>query len=79
MYDESKSALGLENVKIYTYEKDVEISSLTVCDTGFLLRLLSKDNEFSNKQVTCSSPEGRKWGKDLYDYYLKDAKLITEI
>lgn len=79
MYDESKSALGLENVKIYVYEKGVEISSLTVCDKGFLLRLLSKDNEFSNKQITCSSPEGRKWGKDLYDYYLKDAELITEI
>lgn len=79
MYDICKHTLTLENVKIYVYEKDVEISSLTVCDTGFLLRMLSKGNEYSNKQIICSSPEGRKWGKDLYDYHLKDAKLMTEI
>ncbi|WP_084324032.1 transcriptional regulator FilR1 domain-containing protein [Methanolobus tindarius] len=55
------------------------VCSLTITDNGFLLRLLFSNNEFSNKQIICMSPEGRKWGKDLYDYYERDAELITEI
>ena len=78
-YEVSKYYLACDNVKIYTYKNEIMISSLTVVDTGFQLRLLYKDGEFSNKQVLCYSPEARNWGKDLYEYYLKDAELITEI
>lgn len=79
MPDECKYFLSFDNVKIYRYDKDVEISSLTVTDNGFLLRLLTNDGNFSNKQLICMGPEARKWGKDLYDHYLKDATQITEI
>ncbi|KXS43826.1 winged helix-turn-helix domain-containing protein [Methanolobus zinderi] len=79
MYDACKSAIALENVNIYIYQKEPKISSVTVSDNGFLLRLFLKNNEFSNKQVLCYRPEGRQWAKELYDHYLKDAKLITEI
>lgn len=77
--DVCKYYLACDNVKIYTYKKEITISSLTVVDTGFQLRLLYIDGEFSNKQILCYSPEARKWGKDLFDYYLKNAEMITEI
>lgn len=73
----SQFYLKCDNVKFYTYEKKIAISNLTVTDTGFQLRLLFKDEGFSNKQVVCYNPEARKWGKDLYDYYMKDAKLVN--
>lgn len=79
MYDACKSSLELENVNMYIYEREPEISSVTVSDNGFQLRLFLKNSEFSNKQILCYSPEGRQWAKELYDHYLKDAKLITEI
>jgi len=78
-YELCKYYLACDNVKIYTYEKKIPISSLTVVDAGFQLRLLYRDGGFSNKQIICYNPEARQWGKDLYDYYLKDAKLVTEI
>ncbi|MEZ5335284.1 MAG: winged helix-turn-helix domain-containing protein [Methanolobus sp.] len=68
-----------ENLEMYIYNEDIRISSLTVTDSGFLLRLLGKNGEFSNKQLIVSGEKGRKWGKELYEYYKKDAKLITEI
>jgi predicted transcriptional regulator len=74
-----KYYLTCDNVKIYTSKNEIAISSLTVVDTGFQLRLLYKDGEFSNKQMIRYNPEARKWGKDLYDYYLKDAEMITEV
>jgi predicted transcriptional regulator len=78
-FDEFRYYLAYDNVKFYLYEKEVGISSLTVTDSGFLLRLLFSNDEFSNKQIICLSPPGRKWGKDLYDHYLKDAKPITKV
>lgn len=71
--------LSCENVRIYMYQNNVKISSLTVTDNGFLLRLPFNNNEYSNKQLLCRNSNGRKWGKDFYEYYLKDSTQITEI
>jgi predicted transcriptional regulator len=79
MPDTCQYFLSFDNLKIYSYSKNMGVCSLTITDNGFLLRLLFSNNEFSNKQIICMSPEGRKWGKDLYDYYERDAELITEI
>nr|WP_321498306.1 winged helix-turn-helix domain-containing protein [uncultured Methanolobus sp.] len=70
--------LTFDNFRIHSYSENIGICSLTVTDNGFLLRLLFKNNEFSNKQIICMSPQGRKWAKDLYDHYEKDAVLITD-
>jgi predicted transcriptional regulator len=77
--DEFRHYIAYDNVKFYVYEKEVGISSLTVTDGGLLMRLLFSNDEFSNKQLLCQSPQGRQWGKELYDYYLKDSKPITHI
>ncbi len=79
IYEVCQYFLSYKNFKIFRYKRDINISSLTVTDNGFLLRLRLSNNEFSNKQLVCLSPKGRKWGKDLYDHYLKDSTLITEI
>lgn len=79
MPDTCQYFLSFDNLRIYSYPKTIGICSLMVTDNGFLLRLLSKNNEFSNKQIICVSPEGREWAKGLYDFYEKDAELITEI
>jgi predicted transcriptional regulator len=71
--------LACNNVKVFTCKKEINISSLTVVDTGFQLRLLYKDGGFSNRQMLCYNPQARKWAKDLFDHYLQDAELITGI
>jgi predicted transcriptional regulator len=75
IYEVCRHFLSYKNFKIYRYEKDLAISTLTVIDNGFLLRLRLSNNEFSNKQLVCVGLNGRKWGKELYDYYLKDSTL----
>lgn len=72
-------SLSCENVRLYMYQNDAKISSLTVTDNGFLLRLPFNNNEYSNKQLLCRNSKGRQWGKDFYDYYLKDSTQITEV
>jgi predicted transcriptional regulator len=74
-----EDSLSCENVRIYMYQNNIKISSLAVADNGFLLRLPFNNNEYSNKQLLCCNSKGRQWGKDFYDYYLKDSIQITEI
>ncbi|WP_406657524.1 winged helix-turn-helix domain-containing protein [Methanolobus sp. ZRKC2] len=78
-YEEFKHYLACENVKFYLYRKDLELTCLSICERSFVLRLLSKNNKFSNKHLYCKDTGGHQWSKDFFDYYLKDAELITEI
>ncbi|WMW22966.1 winged helix-turn-helix domain-containing protein [Methanolobus mangrovi] len=77
-YDDLKNHLMHENIKFYLYEQDIKIGSFALSDYHLILRLLSKDNEYDNKQLFFSDPKALQWGKDLFDYYLKDATLIAE-
>ncbi|MEZ5335283.1 MAG: winged helix-turn-helix domain-containing protein [Methanolobus sp.] len=71
--EEHKLFTSYSNIKFYLYDKNLSVSSLAVTDSGFLLRLLFKNREFSNKQVMCMHEQGRLWAKELYEYFLKDS------
>lgn len=77
--DEFEHFLNCENIKYYVCQKDIELLSLSISDQRFVLRLLSKNNEFSNKQLYSHNPKARQWSKDLFNHYLKDSTEITEI
>lgn len=66
-------------MKYYVYNKEVNILSLSINDSCFILRLLSKDNVFCNKQLSCCTPKAHQWGKELFDHYLKDSTLISKL
>jgi predicted transcriptional regulator len=74
-----KQALNCNKIKFYIYRKDIKISSLSLSDDCFVLRLLFANNEFSNKQMYCCHPEAYKWSSDLFDHFQKNAVRITEI
>ncbi|MDW7731977.1 MAG: winged helix-turn-helix domain-containing protein [Methanolobus sp.] len=79
LYDQFKHFISVENIKFYLYQKDMEITSLAISDYCFFLRLLYKNNEFSNKQLFGDHPQSYQWSKDLFEYYLKDSTPITEL
>lgn len=79
LYEEFKHFHTCGKVKFYLCKKDIELTSLSICDHCFALRLLSKKNRFSSQYLFCSGPEGYKWSRDLLDHYLKDSELITEV
>lgn len=66
-------------VRYYVYPKAIELSSFTLNDSCMILRLLTDDGFYDYKQVKCCNPVSLQWGKELFEYYLKDSVLITEI
>ena len=77
--EELQDTLSNNGVKFYVYNKDIKVSSLSISDDCFVLRLLFANNEFSSKQVYCCHPEAYKWSRDFFDYFMKDAVRITSI
>jgi predicted transcriptional regulator len=78
-YSQFKEFIDHGGVKFYLYQNDLKVTTLAISDSCFVLRLLSRNNEFSNKQLICNDPCSCQWSKDLFDHYLKRSVLITEI
>ena len=76
--EEFKKALVQDSIRFYIYSKDIKISSLSISDNCFVLRLLFNNNEFSSKQVYCCHHEAYKWSRDLFDHFMKDAVRIKD-
>ncbi|WP_292469263.1 transcriptional regulator FilR1 domain-containing protein, partial [Methanolobus sp.] len=73
------SYFAFENIKFYLYDKDINMVSFALSDYCLILRLLSKNNEYDNKQLSFLDSKALLWGKNLFDYYLKDTVPIIEI
>lgn len=66
-------------VRYYIYQGDIKLFSFTLNDDCMILRLLTEDGSYDYKQAVCCNPHAIKWGKELFDHYLKDSTLISEI
>jgi predicted transcriptional regulator len=64
---------------LYIYPKKMGFVSFAYDDHHLLMRLLDSKGGYDTNYVLCSSPAALEWGKDLFDYYVKDSMLITEI
>jgi predicted transcriptional regulator len=69
----------IEYVDSYIYPEKMRFMSFSVNDFSIVLRLLKKKGDFSNKRLVCSSESAIKWGKELFDHYLKNSSPAAEI
>ncbi|AFV22833.1 hypothetical protein Mpsy_0624 [Methanolobus psychrophilus R15] len=80
----NKSAIFAELIKdkklhLYVYPTEMGFLSISYNDYYTKIRLLKNGNEFSHKLALCSNPESFKWGKELFEHYLKEATPISEL
>ncbi|AFV22221.1 hypothetical protein Mpsy_0008 [Methanolobus psychrophilus R15] len=67
------------NIELYRYPSNFPFTSFTLTDHAVMLRTFTLEGGYDTKRIICSSEDALKWGKELYEYYLKDSILITEI
>jgi len=67
------------NIELYRYPSNFPFMSFTLTDHAVMMRTLTLEGNYDNKRIICSSEGALKWGKELYQYYLKDSVRITEI
>jgi len=63
----------------FVYPKNINLMALVFNDYYILIRLLKNTGEYDTKHILCDNREAIEWGKELFEYYLKDSTPITEI
>lgn len=65
--------------KLYVYRQKMNFLFFTFDDYHIVITPLKKDGSVDNKYIMCSTEDALKWGKDLFDHYLKDSTPITDL
>ncbi len=68
-----------KSFNVYVYPKELGFLSLVVNDYCILMRLLKNSGEIDGQYILCSDPDAVMWGRELFDYYLRESEPITEI
>lgn len=76
---EVQGYIDSEKVKFYLYPNDIELGTFAQNEHCFVLRMLSNNKTYDYSQLFCNGPDALKWGRELFDFYLKDSIPITEI
>ena len=71
--------LQTPNTELYRYPGKLGLLSFTMTNHLIMFRLLTTRGDYDNNKMVCSGESALKWGKELFEYYLKDSILITEI
>lgn len=70
--------LSYNNAKLYVTDEEIPIA-FTVTDTFFSMRLFLHDGTYDfYRNVISQDPSAIKWGRDLFDLYLKKSRRVTK-
>ena len=78
-YYDFKRLLENKKIKIFVYPLKIDFISFTQNDYCSFLRLLTKEGAFDNSQLIFCNPGSLTWGKEFFEYYLKDSIQRTVI
>ncbi|WP_305311357.1 winged helix-turn-helix domain-containing protein [Methanolobus sp.] len=68
-----------KSFNIFVHHKKLDFLAFLVNDYYTLMRLLTNEGEIDGQYIMCSNLAALKWGKYLFDFYLKDSIPITEL
>ena len=78
-YEDFKVFIKSKYFNLYVYNKNMNFLFFTFDDYHIVINMLKKNGDVDSKYILCSTEDALKWGKDLFDHYLKDSTPITEI
>lgn len=76
-YTEFAKFLQNNLVHFFVYPKKMDFQSVAYNDYYIILDLIKTNGELDVKRVLCNGNDSLKWGKDLFEYYLKDSIPIS--
>lgn len=74
-----KKLISSKDCRVYTYSGSSDLVLFLVNDSSLIFRLLTNEGTLDNARLINRSQEAVQWGRELFEYYLKDSILITGI
>ncbi|AFV25346.1 hypothetical protein Mpsy_3147 [Methanolobus psychrophilus R15] len=78
-YDEFSLILQNKLIHAFVSSREMDFQFIAINDYYIMMALLKTSKEVDGSYLLCNSEKSLKWGKDFFDYYLKDSTQITEI
>ncbi|KXS42930.1 MAG: hypothetical protein AWU59_1398 [Methanolobus sp. T82-4] len=68
-----------ELVSVFVYPKKMDFQFISVNEYQTMLALFKNNGDADTKYLLCKGEDTFRWGKEIFEYYLKDSTAITEI
>ncbi|MDG6245060.1 MAG: winged helix-turn-helix domain-containing protein [Methanolobus sp.] len=78
-YEHLKHFLETGYFNLYVYHKKINFLFFTFDDYHLVMNPLKKDGNVDNTYIICNTEDALNWGKELFDYYLRDSTPITRV
>jgi len=74
--EEFQAILGNSGITLYVYPGSFEFISFTLADHTILLRLLTQEGYYDNKQIMFAKGNAHQWGEEFFEYYKARSERI---
>lgn len=71
--------IEIKEIQVYLYPDEIELGSFILTDKKLMLRLLTLEGDYDTERMVCSGSNALQWGKEVFDYYLKDSVSADDI
>jgi predicted transcriptional regulator len=61
---------------LFVYSKEMRFMSFAVNDYYLRMSPLTSSGDYDNKYILCSDLDSLEWGKQIFEYYLKDSTSV---
>ncbi|MDW7733379.1 MAG: winged helix-turn-helix domain-containing protein [Methanolobus sp.] len=76
-YEDYERLVTNDLINLFVYPGKIDILTYTYNDHCILMRLLRHNGDTDPTHIICSSPDAVEWGKELFEYFLKDSIPIA--
>lgn len=77
--EEFQALMWDSSIKFYVYPENFEFISFSIADHTILLRLLTQEGYYDNKQIIFAKGNAHQWGEGFFKYYEARSERIREI
>ncbi len=61
---------------LFVYSKEMRFMSFAINDHCLRMSPLTSSGDYDNKYILCSDLDSLEWGKQIFEYYLKDSTSV---
>lgn len=71
--------IEIKRIQVNLYQDEIKLGSFILTDEKLMLRLLTLEGDYDTERMVCSGASALQWGKEVFDYYLKDSVSVDDI
>lgn len=77
--EELKNIMGKENTRLFVYDGDINIPTVTVTDWFAYICFFDIEGKYDHKQIMSFDENALQWGNELFQYYRDMSQAVEKV